>query len=284
MGTDERTGWERENRTHFDEIVTNYDRIRWDYPDELYSDIVLYNRQRKENNAIEIGAGTGIATRPFLDMGYIVTAVEMGESMTAFLQSKFKGCPNFSVITSTFEDALLEDGSYDLVYAASAFHWVDASIGCPKVFRLLKNGGVFALFRNNAVPPDDNVLYEESQAVYEKHYNDYYKHESRPAKLSSMTLDEFQKPSEVFRGFRFESLEQYGFYDVSMKLYNATLTYNADDYITLLETYSDHRALPKSNKAALYAGVKEAIIRHGGYQDLNCVYQLYMGRKPELND
>ena len=75
MGTEDRTGWERENRTHFDEIVTNYDRIRWNYPDELFADIALYIGQRKEIDTIEIGAGTGIATRPFLDMGYTVRQV-----------------------------------------------------------------------------------------------------------------------------------------------------------------------------------------------------------------
>jgi hypothetical protein len=30
MGTDNRTGWERNKRTIFNEIVINYDKIRWD--------------------------------------------------------------------------------------------------------------------------------------------------------------------------------------------------------------------------------------------------------------
>jgi len=34
------TSWERENRTHFDKIVENYDKIRWSYPDELFADII----------------------------------------------------------------------------------------------------------------------------------------------------------------------------------------------------------------------------------------------------
>jgi ubiquinone/menaquinone biosynthesis C-methylase UbiE len=126
MGTDKGTGWERSSRTVFDEIVTNYDKIRWGYPDELYMDIIRYSESPKGKKALEIGAGTGKATVQFLNMGYDVTAVEMGVHMSEFLLDKFKGYPNFNVVTTTFEDVLLEDTSYNLIYAASAFHWVDA--------------------------------------------------------------------------------------------------------------------------------------------------------------
>jgi hypothetical protein len=185
MGTDNGTGWERNKRTHFDEIVMKYDK-------------------------------------------------------------------------------------------ASAFHWVDAEIGCPKVFRLLKNGGTFALFRGNPVPADCEELYEEIQTLYNKHYNSYYVSKGRPVRISR---EEFLKPCEIYRGFRFESLERYGFSEMTMKLYDASQTYSADEYIALLDTFADHRGLPDDNRAALYAGIKEAILRHGGQHKVDYVYQLYMGRK-----
>lgn len=276
--TDTKTGWERDNRTHFDEIVVNYDKIRWEYPDTLFSDIMDYSGVGNKK-ALEIGAGTGIATAPFLNAGYDVTAVEMGENMAAFMTERFKPFANFKVIVSSFEDAVLEAESYDFIYAASAFHWVDAETGCPKVFRLLKKGGTFALFRNNAVPFDGDELYEEVQAVYDKYYYSHYKPNRRPARISEMTYDDFLAPAEIYRGFRFESLEQYGFSNVTMKLYNASRTYSADEYIALIDTYSDHRALPDDNRVALYAGIKEAIIKRGGQQKMNFIFQLYMGRK-----
>jgi len=203
-----KTGWERENRTHFDDIVVNYDKVRWDYPAELFADIFEYSG-KEHKTALEIGAGTGKATAPILNAGYNVTAVEMGVNMSEFILEKFKGYTNFNVITSTFEDVALQDDSYDLIYAASAFHWVDAPIGCPKVYRLLKNGGVFALFRNNVVENDGNETYDEIQAVYDKHYFSHYKKDQRPVKISKMKYEDFLKPAEIHRGFRFESLEQY---------------------------------------------------------------------------
>jgi len=204
----------------------------------------------------------------------------MGVNMTEFILEKFKGQKNFKVITSTFEDVVLQDDSYDLIYAASAFHWVEAKIGCPKVYRLLKNGGVFALFRNNAVQNDGNETYDEIQTVYEKHYYSQHKSDKRPIKISEMEYEDFLKPAEIYRGFRFESLEQYGFKDIVMKLYNASRTYGADEYIALMDTMSDHRALTEENRTALYAELKEVILKHGGHIKMDYIFQLYMGRKP----
>ena len=115
MGTDNGTGWDRKNRTFFDEIVTNYDKVRWGYPDELYQDIIRYSGPEKGKKVLEIGAGTGKATVRFLNMGYDVTAVELGVNMTEFLLDRFQGYTNFNVVTATFEDVILEEASYDLI-------------------------------------------------------------------------------------------------------------------------------------------------------------------------
>jgi len=276
MANENIAGWERSKRSVFDGIVDTYDRLRWDYPDKLFEDIISYTRPEMGKRALEIGAGTGKATVPFLKAGYDITAVELGEKMTAFLQDRFKDYSNFRVITSSFEDALLEENSYDLVYAASSFHWINAEIGCPKVYRLLKNGGTFALFRNNTVPAYGDEVFEEIQTVYEQYYYTYYTTKQRPV---MRTGDDYLKPSEIYRSFRFYGLEEYGFKDITMKLYDYTKTYTADDYISLLDTFSDHISLPEENRKALYAGVKDIIQRHGGYHRVDYVFQLYMGRK-----
>jgi len=51
---------------------------------------------------------------------------------------------------------------------------VDPEAGCFKVFQLLKNGGVFALFRGNPVPAEGEEIYEEIQTLYETYYYCYY--------------------------------------------------------------------------------------------------------------
>ncbi|WP_033168186.1 class I SAM-dependent methyltransferase [Clostridium sp. KNHs205] len=270
------TGWERNKRLHFNDIVENYDKMRPEYPQEIFEDVINYSNALTGKGAIEIGAGTGKATHPFLDAGYDVTAIEIGSNMADFLLKRFSGHKGFNVVVSSFEDAVLQESSFDLIYSATAFHWIDAEIGCQKAFRLLKDGGTIALFRYNAIAANGDELYDEIQAIYEKHYYSYYTSDTRPIKK---TKEDFEKPSEIYNSFRFEDLRTYGFKDVSMKFYDGYKTFNADEYITWLETMSDHRGLPDSNRKILYAGIKEAIIEHGNHHKIDFIFQLYMGRK-----
>ena len=270
-----KTGWERENREHFDDIVVNYDKIRPDYPCELFEDIFKYSNCEKSKTAIEIGAGTGKATTPILDKGYEVTAVEISKNMTNFLVHKFGNYSNFNAITGSFEDISLKENSYDLIYAGSAFHWVNAEIGCPKAFNLLKNGGVITLFRYNQIKGESKI-YEDIQAIYEKYYYSYYTSTTRPTKKRK---EDFMKPQEIYIGYRFEALQDYGFKDINMKFYDVTKTYTANEHIALLETLADHRSLPAENKTSLFAEIKDVIIRHGNKYKVDYIFQLYMGRK-----
>ena len=302
MQSEPQTGWERSRRTHFNEIVATYDRVRPGYPVELFRDILTYTEMQIGHpsrtsrvgtpedhptrtsragtpvgrTAIEIGAGTGKATKPFLEAGFTVTAVEINNNMADFLVERYGDYDGLSVVNTAFEDTELLENSYDLVYAANSFHWVDPDISCPLVYRLLKSGGTFALFRYNTIPAEGEDLYEEIQAAYTKHYYSYYTSGIRPKKLQRET---YWEAAELIRGFRIDSLENYGFCDIFRQLYDVTRLFDASEYIDYLETMSDHRALPKANREALYDGIREAIIRHGGYHKIDYLYQLYMGRK-----
>ena len=274
------TGWEKEKREHFNDITENYDKIRPNYPKELFSDILDYSKTNGNlqplaggKEALEIGAGTGKATTPFLEAGYNVTAVEISYNMADFLQNKFMNYKGFRTIVSSFEDAELENEKYDLIYAASAFHWVDPNIGCPKAFNLLKEGGVFALFRYNFIPADGDELYEEIQNLYEKFYRLHYKSSTRPVK------DEYGSPSQILHRFGFHDLAEFGFTGITTNLYEKSWLLDADEYIMLLNTLSDHRHLPDENRTALYEGIRKAIIKHGGKIKESNTFQLYMGRK-----
>lgn len=279
MGTKNITGWEPERRTHFDEIVEVYNNVRPEYPTRVFEDIMQFSARRKDMKALEIGPGTGKATAHFLNAKYDVTAIEIGANMAIFLQQRFQKYQNLNVIVSSFEDVLLQEGYYDLIYAASAFHWVDAKTGCPKMSRLLTNGGVCALLRYNfnLYPVDGEYLSDEFLTLYEKYYYSYYTSSHRAVKLTHELL---ASPRKIVSGYGFDDLREYGFDDISMNFYDMTLHYDADKYISHLDTLSDHRALPESNRKALYAGIRDIIIEHGDNHKVECIFQLYMGRKP----
>lgn len=225
------TGMERNKRIVFDEIVNSYEAMRPGYPDDLFRDVLEFADSEKGKNAIEIGAGTGKATTPFLHAGYNVTAIELGANMASFLTNKLKGHSAFNVIEASFENAVLKENHFDLIYAATAFHWVDPEIGCPKAYRLLTNGGTIALFRYNAIAAVGEKVYDEIQDTYERHYYTYYLSSTRPTNKSRQ---DFLKPSEICNSFGFESLEEFGFKDISMKFYDGAKTFTADEYLIWL--------------------------------------------------
>lgn len=271
------TGWEREYRTHFDTIVAEYEIIRPEWISDIFDDIAEYAKSKQIKNAIEIGVGTGKATTPILNMGYNVTAIEINHQMAKFSSNRFKDNNNFNVIISSFEEALLEENSYDLIYAASAFHWVDAEIGLPKALRLLIDDGTIALFRYNEIASPTNKLYNEVRKIHNQYYDSYYEIPySQPIRK---THDDFYTADEIYKGFRFENLQSYGFRDVSMKFYDVTLSYDADKYIALLDTLSDHRNLPDNIRIPFYEKTRKAIENSGGSYKVDYVFQLYLGRK-----
>ena len=110
--TEPKTGWEADKKKHFDEIAENYDMIRPRYPAKFIEDIIAICGAGKK--AVEIGAGTGIATEPFLRAGFDVTAIEIGEKMAGFMQDKLNSCGNLDIIVSSFEEANLPENSFDI--------------------------------------------------------------------------------------------------------------------------------------------------------------------------
>ena len=267
------TGWEREKRGVFDEVADSYDKVRSDYPDELFSDVSAYCG--RVGRALEIGAGTGKATAHILGMGYDVTAVELGKNLSRALEERFGNNPSFAVVNSSFEDAALDADVYDLVYAATAFHWVDASVGCPKVREILRDGGTFALLRYHMAGTGETV-FEAVQEVYEKHYYSFYPEKHRPVKRDRAF---YASPDGLYEGFRIKSMADYGFTDTAMRFYERDIDYTTEQYLSLLDTFSDHRSLPDENRRMLYDGIREVIDAHGGINRIHFLYQLYMGKK-----
>ena len=118
----------------FNTVASTYEKFRPGYTDELYQMIFDYITLNESCYAIEVGIGGGQATLPFLKTGCHLTAVEYGEDLSRLCKEKFGEYHNFSIITNRFENEPFLDDKYDLVYSASAFHWVPESIGYTKVF------------------------------------------------------------------------------------------------------------------------------------------------------
>lgn len=160
----------------FDTVASTYEKFRPGYTGELYQKIFDYIPISESSKVIEVGIGGGQATLPILQTGCELTAVEYGPQFSDLCRKKFRKYPRFSVITSKFENVVFEENAYDFVYSASAFHWVPEEIGYPKVFSMLKSGGVFARFANHPSPDKGKpALTEKINQIYGDYYYKYHK-------------------------------------------------------------------------------------------------------------
>ncbi|WP_218001279.1 class I SAM-dependent methyltransferase [Nocardia thailandica] len=130
---------------HFDTHAEVYDRARPPYPAVLWAELRDLGLLRPGILAIDLGAGSGLATGPLLEAGASVDAVEPGPGLAERLRQR---CPAAVVHVETAEQIELSTGVYDLAVAATAVHWFDLGVVVPKLHRALRPGGHFAVWRN----------------------------------------------------------------------------------------------------------------------------------------
>jgi trans-aconitate methyltransferase len=138
------SGERRNLRSVFNEVPELYDRVRPNYPDELVKDLAAITGMDERSAVLEVGCGTGQATRSLTGLGCSVTAVEPGTDMAALARERLAGSPNVEVETSSFEEWDDRGRRFDVLVAASSWHWVDPSIGWRRahdVLRLRRDSG-----------------------------------------------------------------------------------------------------------------------------------------------
>ncbi|WMJ87427.1 class I SAM-dependent methyltransferase [Anaerocolumna sp. MB42-C2] len=252
--------------TTFNTVYSEYDKWRPTYPKELYEDIFNLIVIDKLSNVLEIGIGTGQATSPLLETGCSLTAIELGDQLAEYSKEKFKKYEKFHVINTAFQNFECPANSFDLIFSASAFHWIPEKIGYTKVFDLLKSGGVFARFANH---PYKDKIRNEIHNAFEKIYSKYM-----PGLLAGVEYSEENAKNRANIACR------YGFTDISYKLYHRTRTFTANEYTRLLGTYSDHIAIEETTRKKFFDEIREAIDVNGGIITLYDTIDLQLARKP----
>ena len=133
----------------FSNRVEDYVRYRPDYPPAL----VDWLRQAYGVDAswrvADVGAGTGISSNMFLDAGHVVTAVEPNAAMRSAAETWLGANPRFRAVDGRADATTLADQSVDLVSVAQAFHWFDPEATRREFHRILRTGGLAAIYWNS---------------------------------------------------------------------------------------------------------------------------------------
>jgi SAM-dependent methyltransferase len=126
-------------------MAEDYDFARPPYPRVLFEVLKAERVIGPGLKVLEVGAGSGQATRELVASGSQVVALEPGHDLAALLE---KEVPDATVMRSRLEDAALPDAAFDSAVAATSMHWVDLSFGLPRLHAAMHPGGSLAVFRN----------------------------------------------------------------------------------------------------------------------------------------
>ncbi len=236
-------------RRAFDRAPALYDEIRPDYPGSLFD--TLFARLPDKPSVIEVGPGTGQATRELLSRDARITAVELGPDLAQHLRDKFAP-DRLNVITGDFEtvgaDRLPLD-SFDAVVSATAYHWIDQDVRCTRPAELLKHGGLLAIIDLIQVESADDLGYfDQVQPIYERF--------GRASSTKAPTIDE-AKP------YMADELEESALFDSpTVHQVRWDQTYSTDEYRKLLLTYSGTQTLPEPDRSQMLDELTAVIDDH----------------------
>lgn len=255
----------RKSSQSFDTVAEAYDTYRPGYPAELFDTIVETAGLTPESRLLEIGTGTGQATRPFAERGCSILCLEPGVNLAAVAARNLKMYPGVRFASDRFEEWAETPDTFDLVFSAQAFHWVPWETGIPKAARVLKPGGHLALIWN-LYPGMSGPL----DADLQKAYREVAPEISTPVTKMEDTIRERAGWIEAGGGFG----------PVTLRRFPWSLCYTTQQYLGLLNTYSDHIHLPADTRGRLYKAIGQTIDRHGGRLERPYVAVLFLAQKP----
>jgi len=238
-------------RASFDEDPDAYDRTRPVAPDCVFDDAVQLAGLQPGSMVVEIGLGTGQATRPLAERGVRVLALEIGPHLAERARQNLVGFRDVTVRTTSFEAWDPGVAKFDAVFACNSFHWVNPDIAFVKAAAVLEPKGHLVVLATPWVIPDDAQRFwwdvqDDHVAVGGKCVDPATKHpdlvgDVGPAVRASGL---FQQPATT--RYRFD------------------VKFTADEYATNLSTQSGIKELPPDARAELINRVRDRVEAQGG--------------------
>ena len=234
----------QELKVTFNSAASLYEEMRPSYPNELIDDVVALSHIPQSGHILEVGCGTGKATKLFAARKYNMICLDIGPDLLAVAQEQLKSFANVSFALSAFEDWQTNQ-TFDLVISATAFHWIKPNVRFTKSWDVLTPQGALATFNNHHIKKDEG-FFSEVQSIYDQHYI----RQNRPRLVSPDApepgIDKFQDPIR--------------------RTYPWSQIYTTEQYIKLLCTYSDHIAQPENNQKLLFENISNLIDKQYGGQ------------------
>jgi SAM-dependent methyltransferase len=157
-------------RAAFDSAARQYHQARPGYPKGLYDELIRLVGLRPGDRLLQVGCGTGMATVPLARRGFQITCVKIGAGLAAEARRNLAGFPRVEVTQAAFETwRPLRTAVFDLVFAATAWHWIDPTPKYRRAWELLRPGGHLSFWSAAHVfPAGGGPFFRDIQDVYEE--------------------------------------------------------------------------------------------------------------------
>lgn len=193
-----------------------------------------------------MGCATGKATLPLAQRGFRITCIEPGAALAAAARVNLAGF-DVEVVEARFEDWIPVGEPFALVFAATAWHWIDPAVRYHRAADALQPSGNLALWEAGHVfPHDGDPFFEELQDIYDEIG------ESLPPGTTPPRPQELDDGrEEIEAGGQFEVIE--------ITQYDWETVYDAAAYIDLLNTFSGHIAMQDWQRERLYGEIRRRL-------------------------
>ena len=257
-------------RKSYNRIAALYDSVRPGYPAALFNDILAYADVPDVPRILEVGCGTGQATRPLAQRGCAIDCIEPGPELAAIARDNLAAYPAVRIFCSDFESYDPAAAGYDILLSATAFHWVAPEIRFRKARAILKPGGALALFWHR--PVETHVSRQFNCALQHVY--------AREAPALAGDYENPPPPDGVKTEYEDLIPGSGCFKDLAILKHYVAKSYSAAKYVNLMRTWSDHLALEAGQLTRLCAGV-EALIQteFAGEIVRETVALLYLARR-----
>lgn len=233
-------------RETFDAVAERYDRVRPGYPRQTVEDLEHLAALQVGSRVLEIGCGTGQLTVPLAQLGPTVTAVELGAALADVARRNVAAYPNVRIIVGAFEEVPLTEHAFDLVVAATSFHWIDPATRLTKSARVLRRGGSLAVIDTHHIAGGTDRFFVDVQRHYEKW---------DPMTPPGLRLQD----ADAIPVARPDLEDPQLFEPAVLRRYEWEAEYTTSEYLALLLTYSNHLALPAPQQDGLISGIRSLI-------------------------
>ena len=255
----------------FGEVAELYDAARPGYAEAMVTEALAY-AALGDRAAVEVGAGTGKATVPFAALGVPLVCVEPDARMAGVLRRNTAGYPNVRVEVGDFEQWQPGGRHYGLLFAASAWHFLDRDRRWDLVHAALAPGGAVALVRNpHGI--HDAALRAELARIGDRHGITGSPHRFLARDLSGDepgNWDPAWPDTECRRDGRFTDLRSVRF--------RQDLRYDTGRYLGHLASLSAYRILPEDHREQTLAEAGRLLDAHGGGIDVLQITDLFLAR------